>query len=388
MNNTAPEKKENLMKKLAIVGLFGIIIIIAWLSVQIVSVLPNALNSLASLADSVYNFDPNATSTIALRPATGPVITGNEFIISWENPQKKGTYAFSYKCQEGLAIEVQTTESEFLTTQCENSYELGTVDTVKLIVNSEKKPVVDLDYTISYFKTNSASSSAQESQVVTVLNPRFAMSTSSNPVSEETITETATSTEVAITNPDDGFLPTIEQEVAGTTTRPEIVAEVNTPKPEVEETKPVVVATPTKPVTPKPTPVPVYEYTYAIPTSDPNGYVDLAVTYLGIGKVTSKGVFINTGSLNTDEDGAMQFSVKNIGTKTSADWNFTAILPGEINYESQKQTSLKPNERTILTINFPAVTKTKLYTFSLTTKTDNDIKTSNNKASWSVVVIK
>jgi hypothetical protein len=355
MNNVTPEKKEGLLKTLAIIGLFGIIIFIAWLSIQMVAIFPKAVTSLASLADSVYSYDPKAPKTVELKPTTGPVTTGKAFTIAWERPLQTGAYAFTYECEEGLSIEVKTTESEFKHAECGSSYNLGAVDSAHIIINSEKKPVVDVLYTISYFKNNSASSTASKSDSITVLNPRFAINSSTAPTSEVTVND---------------VVITIEKPVVETP----IVEEVPDEEPEV--------VAPVK-VTPKP----VYEYTYALPTSDPKGFTDLAITYSGIGRTTNYGSFINTGILNKDEAGAIQFIVKNIGTKTSTDWYFTAKLPGDVTYESSKQLSLKPNERAVLTINFPAVDNTKLQNFSIATKTTNDTNTKNNNLTWSVVVI-
>ncbi len=367
MNNVTPQKKESLLKTLAIIGLLGVIIFIAWLSVQIVSVFPSAVSSLASLADSVYNYDPRAETEIDLKQVNSPIITGNEFSISWENPAKKGTYTFNYECQEGLALQIKTSESEFKNADCGNSYDLGAVGSAQILVNSEKKSVLEMNYTVSYFKTNSASSTANKSQTVTILNPRLAPSTSTVEVSD---TKPATTTEEVV-----------------------VVA----PEPNVEETSPIATTTPTQPATttivesPKPVtkPTPVYEYTYEyeIPTSDPNGYTDLEVTYIGIGRLNSNGDYVSTGRLTTKQDGAIQFSVKNIGTKTSEDWYFTAKLPGDINYESSKQTGLKPNEKSLLTISFPAVDEEKLYTYSLSTKTTRDTNSKNNSATWSIFVL-
>ena len=51
MSKASPEKKQSVLKTLAIIGFIGIIIFIAWASVQLVNVLPSAFSSLASLAE-------------------------------------------------------------------------------------------------------------------------------------------------------------------------------------------------------------------------------------------------------------------------------------------------------------------------------------------------
>ena len=49
--------KQHVLKLLAVGGFIALIIIIAWLGVQIVRVAPKAITSLASIADVVYNYE-------------------------------------------------------------------------------------------------------------------------------------------------------------------------------------------------------------------------------------------------------------------------------------------------------------------------------------------
>lgn len=122
---------------------------------------------------------------------------------------------------------------------------------------------------------------------------------------------------------------------------------------EVATTTPSV-ATTTTPVvtTPKPAPVQYRTVTtYKKPVSDPNGKTDLAVTFVGVGKLTSAGKFV-VGELPEDSEGAMQFVVKNIGTKTSNEWNFEATLPNGTKMNSKSQKALLPSESSTLTLVF------------------------------------
>lgn len=349
MNNVIPERRNNLLRTLAIIGFLAVIVFIAWLSIQIVNIFPSAINSLASLAESVYTYNPKEPKTISFKPVTQPISVGESLAIAWETPPEFGTYAFSYECQDGIAIDLKTTKNTFESIECGNSYTLGLVDKAELVIDSEKKAETQVTYTISYFKTNASSATVKESQSVTVTNPKL-----------DALTDTITPE----TKP--------EQPSAATTTEVAVATSSAT-------------ATVKTPVTPVPSYV--YEYTYAIPTSDPKGFTDLALTYLGIGEINKSGKFVNTGLLNKNKPGAIQFSVHNIGTKTSGDWYFNTSLPGKVAYDSDKQTVLKPNERTILTISFPAVTTTKLQSFSLSAKTKQDSNMNNNSVEWSVVVI-
>jgi hypothetical protein len=67
MNTDTQSQKERVIKSLAILGLLGLIIIIAWGSVQAVKYFPTAVQSLASLADSVYNYDVHKAPAIILK---------------------------------------------------------------------------------------------------------------------------------------------------------------------------------------------------------------------------------------------------------------------------------------------------------------------------------
>jgi hypothetical protein len=349
MNYVTPEKKMSVLKSLAVIGLFGVVLLIAWLSVQIVNVFPSAVSSLASLADSVYTYQPKNNSSVEISPVNGPVISGEETIITWKKPLKTGTYAFSYECKEGLSVEIKSTENAFTGAECEKSYVLGGVDNAQLVINSEKKLEQDFVYTISYFKTNSPSSTAQTTQTFTVKNPIFSDT-------EETKPE-VTVNEIVVTPKED-----------------EVVAEVTEPDAPAKP-KPV---TPTKPE--------VFTYTY-LPVSNANGFTDLEVSYIGIGQ-TNLGTFTNSGLLSFGKAGAVQFAVKNIGTKTSEEFTIEALLPGGVTYTSGAQLALKPNERAAFTIEFPAVQSTELQTFKASASTKSDSNKQNDNISWSTIVIR
>ena len=295
---------------------------------------------------SVYSYNPKATE-IKLEPVAQSIETGNELNVAWNNTFKNGTYALTFLCEEGVAVSVRSAQNTFENAECGKSYTLGNVGEATILVNSEKKGQADFTYTISYFKTNVYTPSAQSSQSILVTNSRF--------------TEPGPNVNVV-------------------TTTPEVPPQ--TPNESLPET-PVVV----KPTTPKPT-APVYEYVYEIPTSDENGFTDLKITYLGVGSKDSAGSFTNTGTLKEGVEGVLQFSVQNLGTKTSDTWSFEAKLPGDVSYTSSAQKALKPNERSILTVTFPAINKASLQTFSAEVTTNRDTMSNNNTFTWSTIVLK
>lgn len=345
MTNVTPERKERVIKSLALLGLFGVIIIIAWISVQIVSVFPSAVSSLASLAESVYHYDPTAARSVELKDTPDHFTTGVPATVSWEKPFETGNYSFSYSCGKDVFVEIKSTESEFAGLECNKNYNLGNVDNVTVTIHEDNTESKDLTYTISYFKTNAVSESAQTSHTSGII------------LGSEVAVGPSTSVEVTVN----------EQPI--------------TPKPTTSAT------TPTKPVV-TPAPKPQLTYTYAIPVSDPKGYTDLAVSYLGVGTMNTAGTFNNTGSLKQNVSGAIQFSVHNIGTKTSADWTFSALLPGDVEYTSKVQSPLKPNERATFTISFPAIDELTLQKFTFEAELKNDTNTKNNSLTWSAIVLK
>ncbi len=110
------------------------------------------------------------------------------------------------------------------------------------------------------------------------------------------------------------------------------------------------------PVVPEPEPKPTQLVTpkpiFIIPISDPNGFVDLAVSYLSAGNLVGNHVFAMNNTIDNNRRGAIKFAVKNIGTKASGEWVFSATLPSEEAPVLVKQTPLKPNEETIITLGF------------------------------------
>lgn len=158
---------------------------------------------------------------------------------------------------------------------------------------------------------------------------------------------------------------------------PVVEEEEETPAPTGSDVKPTPTPTPTP--TPKPTPV-LYKtvVTYKMPVSDPKGYTDLVVAFGAVGEMTSGDRFVAAKYLSEDERSAMQFQVKNIGTKTSGEWHFAARLPDGSTVNSLPQRPLLPNETATLTIAFDGVEGTKDRTVGVDVVGGNDINLKNN----------
>lgn len=376
MNNITPEQKQPVIKTLALAGLVGVIILIAWLAVQIVNIFPSALSSLASIAGSVYTYNPLETIELNLHTSATLVNSGQPFSISWTKSNNRGTYAFSYACNQDTvsSINLSTSGNNFSSLECEKKYDLGSVESINLSIITKNERFTDVGYTIHFYRSNSTSSTISQSATTTIVNASIAIeteiSTTTKPITPEVAGVATTTPAVATTSPD--VKPPVTTVVPVATTTPNIVTKPTNTKP----TKPVETFVDSNPV-----------YIYELPVSNPKGTPDLAVVYLGVGTLKS-GVFSKTNTIKAGEIGAIQFSVHNIGNKTSEVWSYQAKLPGDYNYQSGIERTLLPNERAVLTIQFPAVTSSRLENFSVVVNTKTDANTGNNAFKASALVSK
>ncbi len=355
MNNVSEiQKKDRVLKSLAVGGFIGLIVVVAWLGVKAVSVMPAAFNSLASLAESVYHYKPVELVTVTDKST---INSGESVSISWSVPDQKGTFAFSYNCADGVSIDLHT-DSGIKNTYCNTKYNVGATDNIELVVYSEKNRFADLGYAIDFIPTRATEPTATKENTLAIINP--AIGIAQNP-----------------TTP-------VQPVVTPVTPEPE-TSTTTTPTP-VTPTEPVVTPVTPKPTTPAPAPVYVQEYTYAIPTSNPNGYSDLSATFLSIGTLDSANRFTRTYVIDNDSKGAVQFEVKNIGTKTSAPWSFTAVLPNGDTYISNEQTGLKPNERSVLTIGFTLPDDTGVEALTVSAVLSADTNKTNNTFSTKITI--
>lgn len=181
---------------------------------------------------------------------------------------------------------------------------------------------------------------------------------------EESVTENENVTVVVENNESD------EDPVTESEDKEETVAATST--------TPVAVATTTTPVVAKPAPIQYKTVTtYKKPVSDPNGKVDLAMTFVGVGSLNSNQRFM-VGALPSKGQGAIQFVVKNLGTKTSSDWTFKLDLPNGTEMTSNVQKPLLPNESSTLTVVFEVNDDDKWHDVGGTVLGGGDINLANN----------
>lgn len=353
MNTENPEQNQNkdrVLKLLAISGLIGLVIIISWLGIQLVRVMPNAFTSLASLADSVYNYKPVELLVVSDKDI---INSGESVTLSWNDPEPEGEFSFTYDCAPGVAIDVRLESGDLTPATCDEPVILGDVTSVDLSIMAERNRFTDVTYNISFITPRAIADVASQSGTLSLVNVSIAP------------TET-----IATSTPPETVTPEPVTPVA-TTTKPEV------PKPAP--------TTPTKPTTPlKPTPTPTKPVS-TLPTSDPKGFTDLAVRSLGAGTILNN-QFVNLGTITSGGASAIQIEVRNLGTKTSQSFSFTATLPNGTTYVSKSQKGLKPNERAVLTIGFNMTDDTGVQPFDVTLKVTGDTKLTNNSFTGAVTV--
>jgi hypothetical protein len=333
-----------LIKLLAIVGFFALIALIIWAIVQGIRAFPSGFSSLASIAETINGYRPNAELTVTVEKDI--VNSGETFTITW-NDMGEGEYQFGYECTEGVQFSVRTDQGNLQKINCTEDLVLpGNVTGLFASVESSAQRFSDVAFSVAFDPKN-GDVHVKEGRV-TVVNATLAQ------------TPTDTTPEA----------PVIE---------PVVVVE---PKPEPVTPTPTV--TPTAP-TPKPVTPTETTFTY-YPTSIPNGNVDLQITYLGVGTI-ERGSFVPKATFDEDDRAAFRFEVKNVGTKTADSWVYELTLPGDVDYKSGSQAALLPNERAIYTVGFELIeSNDRSVHVEAEVDARGDVNSRNDSFDWSVKV--
>lgn len=367
MENTAKNKRGSAIKYFAIATFIGLVVLISWFSVQLVNNMPGAFSSLASLAENIKQY-PNSSETGDSEKLENTLFTvtsnktlvnsGDLVNISWNTTKTPGSYTFYYECDSGIAMDIIKENEEPRFIGCGKNYNIGNTDSLTLHVESERVRFEDINYTVAFLGTNDIAPRASGSSSFTIINNNIPdeLTISFDEISK-TDSEIAQNEE---TNSEENKTETISEN-----TNPDTSVETETP------------ATTN-------TPIYVQEFTYEIPTSNPNGRTDLSTKFIATGNILSN-IFI-PGDIYENEDGAIQFEVKNYGTKTSEEWTFSISLPNGGEYVSKEQEPLKPNERAVLTIGFTASEISK-YTFVVEINEPTDKNSANDDFSQTVYFV-
>lgn len=346
MNEVNTESKVAAIKTLAIIGFITAIVLGVWVAVQVVRLAPSALSTLASIAESVYG--PHIT--FEAHTDKNVVNAGDTTTLSWNHMQANGLYTFSYKCTEGISAQTRDAKGDIVTVLCDTPFPLDATKTsTDIIFASEKKRFTDITVTTRFTPESTSLTSSEKTFLVTVVNATIAEGVTATSTPVVTVPETPTPVEVPV------------------------VVKPKTPKPVTKHHIPV---------TPIPTPL----------LSNPNGYTDLQVTYLGIGtydEVTK--VFTPGTEIATGERGALRFVVKNIGTKVSTQWKYTVTLPNESKsvYTSPLISPLMPGESETTMIAFSDIASTPgNYTIKVQAADVNDTNLGNNSFEWTIKIVR
>ncbi len=97
--------KNGAIKTLAILGFVVVIVLGVWLAVKVVSLIPSAFSSLASIADSINNNRP--TNTLTIESEERVINSEGIFTLAWTNVKREGTYSFSYTCTPGITVNLR-----------------------------------------------------------------------------------------------------------------------------------------------------------------------------------------------------------------------------------------------------------------------------------------
>ena len=342
MNTVTEKQKDTIIKTLAVIGFIAAIVLTVVLAVGIVRLIPSAFSSMASIAESVYHYSPNEQLSVAV--SNSVVNSGDSLHVSWTMMQQPGTYEFSYACTSGVVVDVHTAVGTTHTIGCESALAVGNTTALDLTVRSMQTQFVDVPFTVTFTPENPHVKPIVAHNKVTIVNaavtPTNGAATSTTPANNGVTTVATTSV---------------------TTTSP-------------------ATTTPSKPATRT-----IQQPIYTMPVSDPNGTVDLQVTYVGIGVIENQH-FIPTGQLVAGQPGAYQFAVKNIGTKTAATWSYLGHLPGGLTYNGGQQVPLKPNETAFITLGFPGLSHSGQATFGAEVALPDDVNLSNNGFSHTAIV--
>ena len=345
-----------------LVSIFLLIIgLLAWSATLLVAQAPAGVARLADIVESVNNSQQSIldftedTVDIDLAANTTFTKTSETVTLSWADAAAAGTFFFSHNCVAGVAVDLFA-EGALQSIECDTLYNLGVATEADIVINSEKDQYTDVTYTITFIADGDAVAAARGNGTITVVNEDISNFFADNNQSETTF-------------------PTLPD--SELTTPPETTPD---PTPSTEPTPTVAgTATANSPTTP------VYAPVYITPVSDPNGRTDLATSFVSTGNIIGDTFFAQ--AIVKDHRGAVQFSVTNLGTKTSQDWTYTITLPSGRNYTSPTQTPLKPNERALITVGFPTP-DVSTHTFTVNIDESTDRTSLNDQFTRTVAFVK
>lgn len=350
---TSHTTERTLVQLLAIVGLFTLFALLAWLTVQALRHSPSAFMSLANIAETVGNYGKDTELVLTLE--RNIVNSGDTVTLTWTK-MGEGTYTFTHSCEHKTTLSVRTDEDAPRALSCNEILTLPRdAHGLFLTAVTETQRFSDVTFTVTFTPLNGKLKDTHSAEgTLTIINVTA-------PQKENMALENGTSK----------ITPTSTPEVSSI--QPE-VAKIPTHTPTVPTPKLSIPSGTTQVASP---------IISLIPKSYENGFTDLRIAYQGVG-IMKNGAFVPQATWSKGDTVALRFEVKNIGTKVSSDWTYALTLPGN-SYMSEKQSPLMPNERAILTAQFSFDdVKGKSTIVEGRVSTKGDTNTSNNQFDWSV----
>lgn len=291
---------------LAIIGFVGLIVIGMYGSVRVAQAVPGAFSNMAAALVSITSIFVPANETITVTLPSYTVQNDTPVTIAYDHQNKKtdGTYTFRYSCVDGVTMSTIAGGSVSQIV-CNQPYAFAPFNnSITVTPLSDKTRFVDVEVFVAFTPAGTGSATIIGSTVMTIENIMLS----------------------------------------------------STPTPPTSAT-PTTPTTPTAPVTPKPKPPVPPRTTILVPqgrASDPNGYVDLTARIIEVGYLDSTGAFNASSTPSRQNRVAVRFAVENIGTKTSKEFTFSAVLPTypPYTYFSPSQPALGPGDRIEYTIGF------------------------------------
>ena len=354
MNNGNSRVAAGATKALAVVGFLAILVVGMWGSASLATGVPATLKSIAAAIVSITSIFVPASETIVVTASTYAPTSGSPVTFTYTHEARTvvGSYVFRYSCANGVILTSTQNGAEEQIFCNVPFHFIPAGSSLTVTPTSKTDKYVDLEVFIDFVPNGASTPTVTGSTVVTIENTVLTGSA-------------GTLGGAAPTAPTPPAIPPV-------------------PRP----TTPVVptVGTPTTIVTPINT----------IPSSNPNGYVDLTGRIIEIGIVdNATGAFTASSTPARLPQGgriAIRFAIENKGTKTSPTFTFNAVLPtfpAHV-YSSPNQVALNPGDRIEYTIGFDAFAQASSGEFTLNidpTGSMNERNKDNNVIKYTINVI-
>lgn len=350
MENSSQKWGDLAVRALAIVGFIAVIGGGLWGSVSLAKAVPNAFSSLAAAIVSLTSVFVPAGEGITLSTPSLTVLSEETFALSWEHTQKntEGSYTFRYDCADGVSFTSPTSSGAPAAVFCNTPFNfLNADDSITLTARSIKNRFIDVMLYVDFTPNGQNNPTVSGSMLLTIANENIGTSPS---ITGTTGTTTATTSRPSTTPRTPGTQTSGLYPLGGPTT-----------------------------------------------TSDPNGFVDLSARVIELGVVDKvTGAFTASSSPNrigSTYRVAVRFAIENLGTRTSGQWTFNAVLPTYPShiFSSPSQPVLAPGDRIEFTLGFDSMIDANETTFTINVDPSsriNEPNKNNNILQYTVRTVK